>query len=340
MNYCAWKRPLFFFIIILLITACRAQSTPEPLVLPTIQVPTTAPLAENSRIEEAAQPPATTQPAPTSTLAPVIVDPSPTSTPPSLPTTAPAAPIPSSIDGQTYRVTFVKADDVLNVRSGPGVDNELVGSLLPTANNVQITGEGQLVTGSTWVPIVAGDVQGWVNGRFLTTSLNADTFCQDMNVQVLLQAFRTAVANQDGNALTQFIHPERGLRIHRHWWNPELRFQGDDIPTLFSSTTDHDWGVADGTGFAMVGPFSEFILPLLQTHFVPTEAFACNEILQGGTAGIVQLPDGYQQQNFYSFNFPGTDEFASMNWGTWVIGIEQWQGKFYVTYLVHFEWEI
>jgi len=339
-NKLDWKRPLLFIIILLLTAACRAQTTTEPLVLPTIQVPTSAPLTESGGLEAAADLAATAESLPTSTFAPTIVNVSPSSTPPPPPTTAPTTPAVTSSDAQTYRVTFVTADDVLNVRSGPGVDNELVGSLLPTADNIQISGEGQVVSGSTWVPIVADDVQGWVNGRFLTTHLNADTFCQSTDVQMVLQGFRTAVANQDGNALTQLIHPERGLRIHRHWWNPELRFQGNDIPTLFSSNNDHDWGVADGTGFQMIGPFNEIILPLLQTHFVPTEAFACNQILQGGTAGIVQLPDGYQSQNFYSFHFPGTDEFANMNWGTWVIGVEQWQGKYFITYLVHFEWEI
>ena len=339
MNILAWKRPLLFFIILILTTACRAAQSPEPLVLPTAESPSNPPLTDSSQQDIAPiEPPSAPQPA--APTEPAVVESLPTSTPPPVPTTAAAAPPATSIDGLSYRVTFVAGNDELNVRSAPGVNNEIVGTLAPTANNVQIVGAGELVSGSTWVPIVAGDVAGWVNGRFLTTNIDPNTFCQDVNAQVALQAFRTAVAAQDGSALTQLIHPERGLRIHRHWWNPELRFAGSDIPALFSSSDDLEWGIADGTGDPIIGSFSEVILPLLQEHFVTTEAFACDEILQGGTAGIVQLPDGYQQQNFYSFHFPGTDEFSGWDWGSWVIGVEQWEGNYYISYLVHFEWEI
>lgn len=330
MNKCDWKRPFFPLIILLLITACRTAPTLQPL-LPTAVSPTTAPLIETNGGAAAPPPASTLMPTMTAVSSTTGTAPQPTAIIP---------PHPSSTETLTYRVTFVTADDVLNVRSGPGADNDIVGSLAPTANNVQITGPGEMTAGSTWMPIVAGDVNGWVNGRFLTTDLNADAFCQDVNGQMLLQGLRTAVATQDSAALAQLIHPERGLRVRRHWWNPELFFAGSDIPTLFSSATGYEWGVADGSGNPIVGSFSETILPLLQTHFVAAEASACHEILQGGTAGLVQLPDGYQQQFFYSFYFPGTDEFAGMDWGTWVIGVEQWQGAYYVTYLVHFEWEI
>jgi hypothetical protein len=29
-----------------------------------------------------------------------------------------------------------------------------------------------------------------------------------------------------------------------------------------------------------------------------------------------------------------------LDWGTWVVGIERWQERYFVSFLVHFEWEI
>ncbi|MCA9979043.1 MAG: hypothetical protein KC413_24950, partial [Anaerolineales bacterium] len=65
----------------------------------------------------------------------------------------------------------------------------------------------------------------------------------------------------------------------------------------------------------------------------------CNDILAGPTAGFVQLPEGYDALNYYSLYRPAADE-SGFDWGTWVVGVERWNGRYYLSYLVHFEWEI
>jgi hypothetical protein len=151
---------------------------------------------------------------------------------------------------------------------------------------------------------------------------------------------KTAVTNQDGNLLAQLVHPERGLRIHHTWWNPEIYLSNAEVQAIFSSPVSHDWGIEDGSGNPIVGPFSQEILPLLQEDLLPAAETACDEILHGGTAGIVRLPDGYEQAHFISRHRPGTEEFSGMDWGTWVVGIDRWQGSYYLSFLVHFAWEI
>ena len=240
-----------------------------------------------------------------------------------------------------YQVAFVAADDTLNVRSGPGVDKDVVGELAPEDAKAQITGAGQLVDGSTWVPIAADDVTGWVNGRFLTQSADGEAFCQDEVVADLLTDLETAVTNQDGDLLAQLIHPERGLRLRHSWWNPEVLLDHDEVSDIFTGSTSYEWGVEDGSGNPIVGYFSQEILPLIQEDLLlADDEPACDEIRHGGTAGIVRLPDEYQHIHYYSFHRPGTDEFSGMNWGTWVVGIERWQGEYYLSFLVHFAWEI
>jgi hypothetical protein len=262
--------------------------------------------------------------------------PSPTTQPNPAPTNQPDSQPDATEAG--YQVAFVTSDDTLNVRSGPGVANGIVGELAPNAGGVQVTGQGQIVAGSTWVPISSGGLTGWVNSRFLAESLT--DFCEDTAVTQLVADLETAVANQDGNLLAQLVHPERGLRIHHSWWNPEIRFSQNDVRNIFASNVSIDWGIQDGSGNPIVGPFRQEILPMLQEDFILATETGCDEIIHGGTAGFVQLPDGYDAVHYLSLHRPGTDEFAEMNWGTWVLGIEQWQGSYYLSFLVHFQWEI
>jgi hypothetical protein len=288
----------------------------------------------------AATPPPVLQAAPTATVAS-------TNTPAIVPTDIPdePTPLPSPTavlenDTLTYQVIFVAEDDVLNVRTGPGTTNPVAGELPPDATNIIVVGPGEDVAGSLWVPVVAGPLSGWVNGHFLTESVDGATFCNDPAIETLLEAMGTAVADRDGEALAQLVHPERGLRIHRHWWNPEVHIEPADVAELFTGDQGYYWGIADGTGDEMRGPFSGYILPLLERNLLPATELGCNRILHGSTAGLVQLPEGYETANYYAVYRPADEGMIEFDWGTWVVGIERWQGAYYVSFLVHFEWEI
>ena len=225
---------------------------------------------------------------------------------------------------------------MLNVRSGPGVSFGIVGELLPDATDVQISGSGQLVAGSTWVPVQRGGLSGWVNSRFLTQFVPEDAFCGDTAVLQLLDRLQTAVTNQDDALMSQLIHPERGLRVRLLWYEAETWL---DNRNLFSDSASYNWGAAAGSGEAIIGTPAEILLPRLQADFLEATETACNEILHGGTAGFVVLPDAYAPINYYTFYRPGTEEFAELNWGSWVVGLERWRGQYYLSTLVHYQWE-
>lgn len=80
-----------------------------------------------------------------------------------------------SFDDAPYMVVGVAADDVLNVRSGPGVDNGIVGTIPYSAINVAIVGEGVTVGDSTWVPIQYEFLSGWINLRYLAPRVGGRT---------------------------------------------------------------------------------------------------------------------------------------------------------------------
>ena len=109
--------------------------------------------------------------------APAAIAPAPAATPPTASTPSAAYPETTAPQPQAqatpagYAVTGVAADDMLNVRSGPGVGNMITGMLPPNATGILPTGQSaQSADGGTWWqiadPALPGGT-GWVNARFL-----------------------------------------------------------------------------------------------------------------------------------------------------------------------------
>lgn len=333
--YGRFLTPAIFVAVLqlLLATGCRPVAV-EPAATPATgeSAPLTTATATAPPVLQAAPTATTAAATAPATAAPTAPDVEATSVP--LPTENVAG------DGSTYQVIFVVENDVLNVRTGPGAANPVAGELAADADDIIVTGPGEQVAGSLWVPVVAGTLSGWANSQFLTESIDGDVFCSSPAVEELVEAFRRAVADRDGESLARLVHPEHGLRIRRHWWNPEVTLSRIEAADLFDGSQSYYWGVADGTGDEMRGSFERYILPLLERNLLPATEMACNRILHGSTAGLVQLPEGYEAANYYSVYRPAGEDMIEFDWGSWIIGIERWQGVYYLSFLVHFEWEI
>ena len=124
----------------------------------------------------APQPPAQLAAAPTQTptqpQTATAAAPAPTQAAPAKPQPATGQPQPAESGTGSYSVTGVASDDVLNVRSGPGADNTIVGMLPPNASGITLTGQSaQSSDGGSWWQISDATLPGgtgWVNARFLT----------------------------------------------------------------------------------------------------------------------------------------------------------------------------
>jgi hypothetical protein len=71
-----------------------------------------------------------------------------------------------------YRVFNVQSNDVLNIRSGPGVEYPIVGIIPYNGTNIRITGAGVVVGQSFWYPIQYNEIIGWVNSAYLIEQTN------------------------------------------------------------------------------------------------------------------------------------------------------------------------
>lgn len=341
--------------LVFVLAACGSDDSPV-LVIPTSAITAAVPTADAGQpsVEPSAiaptptlvmtQPTATLPPPPTvAPPLPTIDGGQPTAAPtitpvPAATATAVATFVPAADAG--YRVAFVNADDTLNVRRRPNPDAVVVAELLPGTTGIQVIDEGQSIGGGgSWLPVETAAGDGWVNSRFLTEDVSHETFCGDPAVTDLLDRLKKAIDEKDGKLMRELVQPDRGLRVRLNWWNNEVIFAGDDVPTIFRAEKKYDWGTEDGSGKAIRGSFAGVVLPRLNSDLLAASDWHCDEGVFGPTAGQTILPQGYEAVRFYSAHraAPADQEF---DWGTWLVGIERWEGRYYVSYLVHYGWEI
>ena len=104
--------------------------------------------------------------------------------------------------------------------------------------------------------------------------------CASPEVAALIARLRAALAEEDEAALSALIHPERGLSVRMAWWNPAVTFSGAAAENLLTDETSYDWGIEDGSGFAITGSFAE----------VAAAAAAGSRGGDGGSAATKSLP--------------------------------------------------
>ncbi len=259
--------------------------------------------------------------------------------PPPSPTREPAA---TSARIPEFGVMLVSEGDVLNVRSGPGVDNGIIDTLDPHATGITMTAHRQQVGNSMWVEIeTPSGTLGWVNAHFLTEIVGVDSFCGDPRVTALIDNFISAIQTRDGDLASQFVNPTHGLTMRVNWWNPEVNFAAQEINRIFDNPTVYDWGVQDGSGFPIQGTFSDEVLPWMDDVFSEPFTPHCNDLENGSgpSAGFIIWPYEYQNINYVALyrSAPADQEF---DWRTWAIGITYHQGQPYITFLVQYHWEI
>jgi hypothetical protein len=71
------------------------------------------------------------------------------------------------VAGDTLAVIGVAHDDVLNLRSAPGADQDILAGIPPLHANLTAVGETRELPGSMWIGVEYDGTRGWVNLRFV-----------------------------------------------------------------------------------------------------------------------------------------------------------------------------
>lgn len=247
---------------------------------------------------------------------------------------------PPSSDSISYAVMRVFADDELNIRLEPGVENQVVGTFQPNQSGLTRTGKTASLGDEQWVEIQnPNGGTGWVNADFLTEYINPSTFCADARVTSLLLNFERATNAEDGELLKVLVSPAHGLDVVYLRLGTIANYSPEEAGWAFQSTYAVDWGLGAGSGEAVTGTFPDVILPALQDNFknmTPT----CNEVKLGGATYPAEWPKELTNVNFYSLYNPGNDpSLGGLDWSTWLVGVEYVGGKPFLFSLMYYQWE-
>jgi uncharacterized protein YgiM (DUF1202 family) len=258
-----------------------------------------------------------------------------------VPTVTTGGILPGSPSGP-YGVIQVAAGDVLNIHSAAGTGSSVIGSLPATATNVMRSGPSTNVNGALWVQVqTQGGGTGWVNAAYLTEYVAPATFCADGRVNTLLTNFGKAIQTSNGGTLYSLVSPMHGMTV-RLWRNGNaVVFDQAHAQWIFTSTYEHDWGAAPGSGLDTTGAIHVIVLPkwldVLNTP-APGYTLSCNAPQTGGASYDTSWPAIYANINFYSLYKPGPSGNEN-SWRTLLIGVEYVQGQPYIFSVTQLEWE-
>ncbi len=260
----------------------------------------------------------------------------------------PALPAPTGVfsDVQAlYAVIQLGEADLLNVRVEPGLSGHVLLTLPPQQRGLKSTGRVEVVDEVRWAEINLPDGgTGWVSQQFLTEQVEGDVFCQSSEVSALLDRFVASVKDRDSEALPALVSPAHGLTIYHNVWNPPVSFDRPEVlQKLYISTVDYDWGLQEGSGSPLVGPFKDLVFPKLQDVMSFPHTRQCNVLEKGvsagNTSGQVYWPPEYANLNYVAL-YRAAPASQEMNWRTWVVGVEYVAGVPYIAVLMQFYWEI
>ena len=186
-----------------------------------------------------------------------------------------------------------------------------------------------------------GGDAGWVNAAFLTEYVAPAAFCADGRVNTLLTTFGNAIKTSNGQALYSLVSPTHGMTI-RLWRNGNaIVFDQAHAQWIFTSTYEHNWGAAPGSGLDTIGAIHMVVLSKwLDVFNAPTPGYSlsCNAPQTGGASYDTSWPALYVNVNFYSLYKPGPTGNEN-SWRTLLIGVEYVQGRPYIFSVTQLEWE-
>jgi len=315
------KAAIYLSVSVLLLTGCNLARPASPLPSPTILIISPTPATASPTVASPTPPPAPspTLPAPTATTGSLIR--------------------PGSPSGP-YAVVLVSPTDVLNIRSGPEVDQAIIGSFAATETAVMRTGRSATVGDDLWVEVQKpGGGTGWVNAYYLTEYVPPATFCADNRVTDLINNLDGALTSNNGVQLAALVSPAHGMTVFlARYSGKSVTFWPEDARWVFDSTYEHNWGMHPASGLEITGSFQDAVLPKLQDVFDATYTLTCNSLGTAPQYGFSPWPEEYANVNYYTVLKPGTPGI-DLDWRYWLVGVEYIQGRPYIFALIHFEWE-
>lgn len=152
------------------------------------------------------------------------------------------------------------------------------------------------------------------------------------------------IKNQDFTVLSEYIDPDLGVRFspytHVDMTN-DLVFTGNQLASLFTDTTTHTWGTADGSGEPIDLTFADYYTKFIYNHdFANAESTSYNAALGHGNT-INNIRDVYPTSIIVEYYFSGFDpQYDGMDWASLRLVFANKDNQWYLVGIVHDQWTI
>ncbi len=153
----------------------------------------------------------------------------------------------------------------------------------------------------------------------------------------------TALKNNDMDALSKYVHPEKGVRFSPYTnvkegdlvFTPEMVKNGP----VFSRT--FIWGAYDGSGEPIDLPFGQYFEKFVYDHdYLNAEKKSVNEPIGSGNM-INNAAEFYPGATVMEYYFSGFDpKYEGMDWTSLKLVLEKYNDEWYLVGVVHDGWTI
>lgn len=169
-------------------------------------------------------------------------------------------------------------------------------------------------------------------------AVNANTELIQIAQQVL-----NAMQRQEGQVLSQWIHPEKGVRFSPSAFvdpGHDLVFSSEQIGRFWLDQTVYQWGIADASGEPIRLTPPEYVRQyVLDGDY---QASACLNINDDQTHGTTVNNAGSVYQDGVRVEFfipPDSGQGkATLDWVALRLVLEKWQGRWCLVAIIHDEW--
>ncbi|HSO13538.1 MAG TPA: NBR1-Ig-like domain-containing protein [Anaerolineales bacterium] len=234
-----------------------------------------------------------------------------------------------------YAVINVAANDVLNIRSGAGVSQPIIGWFASDAKDVMRTGPNASADEAVWVEVRRVDgLTGWVNSNYLTEYVTHEAFCADTRILPLIEQARQSMDQSNGSLLAPIVSPVHGVNMHLWAYGPGINFTQTGATNVYADTTVYNWG-GGPSGIPDTGTFNAVVKPkYLEVLNAPDREIYCDDLTK---VFPLSNPWPYPNIRFYNLYKPASDQVFDFR--TLLVGIEYINGQPYIYGMVTIIWE-
>ena len=144
--------------------------------------------------------------------------------------------------GDVLAVVGVSFDSVLNLRSGPGTDFEVLKKLAPRADRVISNGRAQDLPNSLWYEVTASGVTGWSSATYLAYLGTTDDITADILVALGDATEASSMEVLGERVAGTYPEEERRLRVSMSG-APSIGDLGEVIYDVIGFADDSVYGV-------------------------------------------------------------------------------------------------